>query len=313
MGSDAHLIVVGADAAVADTAVARVEQLESRWSRFRPTSEVCALAGAAGHPVEVSRDTIVLAHRAVEAWRLTGGAFDPTVLGALQAAGYDTDFDHLATERLDPAPPPARVSLVGCTDIVISDTTVTLPPEVGFDAGGIGKGLAADLVVDEVMALGAAGVCVNLGGDLAVRGQSPGPDADVWPISIDHPWSPSPVVVVGVVRAAVASSTTLLRRWTRDGQPRHHLIDPATGAPTQTDLNFVSVVAPWAWEAEVLAKACVLRGSQRVFDLLVPGRHVALAVGRDGTVMVSPGFEEFCAHGAPRHLRAPEPNERISQ
>ena len=70
-------------------------------------------------------------------------------------------------------------------------------------------------------------------------------------------------------------------------------IDPRTGEPSDSDLVFASVVGATTWEAEVMAKAVLLRGSDRAFDLLVPGRHGALVVDRAGTVRTSAGFEDL--------------------
>jgi len=56
MGSDAHLVVVGGPPGLLDLALARVEQLESRWSRFRPDSEVCEITRRAGEAVQVIRE-----------------------------------------------------------------------------------------------------------------------------------------------------------------------------------------------------------------------------------------------------------------
>src|SRR5256885_12499704 len=100
MGTDVEVLAVGADAAGMATlgalATDALEAREARWSRFRPTSELCRLNDAAGAPVVVSRDTFELIARAVAAWRETGGRYDPTVLTALEAAGYDRDFDRVA-------------------------------------------------------------------------------------------------------------------------------------------------------------------------------------------------------------------------
>src|SRR5215472_16091247 len=93
MGSDAHLIVVGGLAGLLDTAVARITQLEQRWSRFLPGSEVSRLNRSAGRRLAVSPDTITLVEHAVTAWRLSGGAYDPTLLGAVIRAGYDRSFE----------------------------------------------------------------------------------------------------------------------------------------------------------------------------------------------------------------------------
>ena len=302
MGSDAHVIVVDGPAGLEREAERRIADLERRWTRFDDTSEVSALTRHAGSPVVVSPETRELVERAVAAWRLTGGRFEPTVLGALVRAGYDRSFDELDPPRSSPAAGPATASLsMDAGSIQIVADTVRLPAGTGFDAGGIGKGLAADIVADELRATGAAGVCINLGGDVRVEGASP--TADAWTVSVDYPARRDTIAHVGIARGAVATSTTLRRQWRVDGELRHHIIDPRTGRPSNSDLTFVSVVAGHAWMAEVLAKAIIVRGSHRPFELLEGTGAEALAVDRDGRVSGSAAIEAYLAEPLPRHPR----------
>jgi FAD:protein FMN transferase len=284
MGSDAHVIVEGGCEQLADEARRRLFDLEQRWSRFLPDSEVNRLNARAGEPVAVSAETVLLVERAVEAWRITGGAFDPTVLGDVIRAGYDRTFDELQSVST------SSDLVIGCTDIEIERDTVRLPAGTGFDSGGIGKGLAADLVAVEVVAAGADGVCINLGGDLRVLGTSAD---DTWTVEVEHPWFDEPVVRVGLEHGAVATSTTLERRWTVGEEERHHLIDPHTGQPSTTDLTLATVIAGEAWIAEVMAKAVLLRGSERAFDLVNEEHTAALVVNDYGAVFMSDGFRSF--------------------
>lgn len=316
MGSDVHLIVVGGPANLSNRLLARIDDLEHRWSRFIPSSEVSRMNRAAGAWVDVSPETVLLVERAIEAWRVTGGGFDPTVLGAMLAAGYDRSFELLdpladtdpvgddvdlaglpIDEHDDPdlptaaAPPTPRWALVGCTDIEIERGAVRLPSGVGFDPGGIGKGLCADLVVEQALGSGADGICVNMGGDVRVAGCAP--DGGTWTISIDHPQVSMPLTLVGLASGAVATSTTLRRAWQHDGSARHHLIDPATGEPSTSDLELVSVVAAEAWMAEVFAKAMLLRGAERAFDIVVDGQTAALTVDVRGEIRSTPSLTAF--------------------
>ena len=287
MGSDAHLIVVADDASIVARAEQRIEALEQRWSRFIETSEISELNRHPGHDVQVGADTRLLVQRAIEAWRLTGGGFDPTVLGDVIRAGYDRSFDELG----DSVRPGSSRLGKGATNIAVGEHTVRLPAGVGFDPGGVGKGLAADLVATEAIAAGAEGICINLGGDLRVLGHAPANDA--WGVAIDHPLVAEPVVVLVLADGAVATSTTLRRAWKVDGRVRHHLIDPWTGQPSESDLALVSVVAAEAWMAEVLAKAELLRGTERLFDLVGGIGAEALAVTYDGRVIVTAGMRRF--------------------
>lgn len=297
MGSDIHLVVVGGTADMLSQAWARIEVLEQRWSRFRPDSEICRLNAAAGESLVVTADTLLLVQRAIDAWRLTGGGFDPTLLDALVAAGYDRTFDELHDDGAVGAPPMPRLSIVrpGVTDIVIERDAVMLPAGMGFDPGGIGKGLSADIVATEVIQAGAAGVCVNMGGDLRVLGESP--TGTGWTLAIEHPWSAQPIALVGLWDGAVATSSVLRKVWTVNGRRRHHLMDPQTEQPSESDLALVSVIAGQTWIAEVLAKAVLLRGRERAFDLL-DADAAALAVDHAGGVTASETFAAYLGGAA---------------
>ena len=179
--------------------------------------------------------------------------------------------------------------LIGCTDIEINAHEVRLPAGTGFDAGGIGKGLAADIVAAEVVEAGADGVCINLGGDLRVIGVSPD---GAWTVAVEHPSFDEPIAHIGLEHGAVATSTTLKRRWRVDGEERHHLIDPYTGMPSTTDLTLATVIAGEAWIAEVLAKAVIVRGSAHAFDI-IDAQAAALVVNGRGGVAMSEGFAAF--------------------
>ena len=287
MGCDAHLIVVGGADGLIDGARARVEQLEQRWSRFLDTSEVNALNRRAGEFVIVSSDTVTLIERAIDAWRLSGGAFDPTMLGAVIRSGYDRSFELLGTT------PSPRHSLLGggAEDITVKDGAVRVPAGTGFDPGGIGKGLAADMISSELMVAGADGVCINLGGDLRVAGV--GPDGGTWTVGVEHPWAAEPVAMLGLAGGAIATSTTLRRRWHIAGEERHHLIDPQTGRTSDSDVNLAAVVAAEAWVAEVLAKAVLLAGASHPFDIIGGTGADALAVDDHGVVHSTAGLAAF--------------------
>jgi len=148
MGTDVEVLALGADDAVmaqlGALAADALEAREAKWSRFRPTSELCRLNDAAGAPVVVSPDTFALIGRAVDAWRDTGGRYDPTVLAALEAAGYDRDFDDVT--RTGATVSGAHPPVPGCAGVELDRlvSAVRLPRGVALDLGGIGKGEAAD-------------------------------------------------------------------------------------------------------------------------------------------------------------------------
>ena len=94
MGDDVHVLVTG-PAELLQVARDRVEELERRWSRFRPDSEISRLNALAGSPMAVSVETLGLVGRALEGARVTGGRYHPTVLGDVLRAGYDRTFEEV--------------------------------------------------------------------------------------------------------------------------------------------------------------------------------------------------------------------------
>ena len=289
MGTWAHVIVSGGPPRLGESVRSRLSELEKRWSRFIASSELMQLNAAAGRFFPVSPETLLLIRRGLQGWQQTNGLFDPTVLGALIRAGYDRDFDLIS--RPGDAHDGQCDLVGGCQDVLIFGNLVWLPETTGFDAGGIGKGLAADIAAREAIEAGAEGALVNLGGDLCARGSSP--EGDGWTISVAHPQLAGPLVLVGLAEGAIATSTTLLRQWRIGDEVRHHLIDPGTGRPAVTDIGFARVVARDAWQAEVLAKALVLTPGENPLVALAGTGAEGLVVTRAGKLSYSEGFQDF--------------------
>jgi thiamine biosynthesis lipoprotein len=293
MGSDAHVVVTG-DQRLLDVAQARLAQLEARWSRFRLDSEISRLNRANGAPRIVSADTALLVQRSVEAWRATAGAFDPSVHDAVVDLGYDRDFRVLPGSRAT-APPVTRPA-PGLGDVLVDPAAdvVRLPPGVHLDPGGIGKGLAADLVVLDLLAEGAPGACVSVGGDLRVAGAPP--ERDCWSVSIADPrHAGRELVRIDLTSGGVATSSRLRRRWWRSGVEYHHVVDPRTGRPATSAAVAATAVADEASLAEVRATEALL-----VPDAIADAHDVELlVVDEDGGLRATRTFEEVLACSRP--------------
>lgn len=260
-------------------------QVEATLSRFDPESSLSQLNKHPGQWVVVPP----LLHRAVQmaigAAKATGGAFNPTILDALEAAGYSRSFE------LGPTPP-AKDSPVLPTnrwrEIRVSPvaTAVWLPPGTRLDLGGIGKGLAVEGAMRRLRR--APRALVNAGGDLAIR-TAPG-DEPV-PVDIEDPFHPEQTLATAYLYSgAAATSSTLGRRW---GKGLHHIIDPRTGRPAASGLVAATVFADTAVRADVLAKACIILGVHDAFTLLASQGCSALLVTDTGKVILSPGMEEY--------------------
>lgn len=293
MGTELRVVLVGARPGALEVAVDHVEDLEARWSRFRPDSELRRL-DAAGNLDRPSPQTRLLVAAMVEAWSVTGGLADASVLDAVEALGYhhtwadlpppDAVLEGLAASRLG-APVP------GLAGVEVTEDAIRLPDGVRVDPGGIGKGLAADLVatalVDEGMARGAL---VGLGGDLRVVGEPPDPAG--WTVALDAPagtW-------VRLPAGGLASSSTRRRRWqAADGGTAHHVVDPRTGRAAAIPRTDATAVAATAWQAEALATAVLLAGpgDPDVEHAADTWRGAGLAVHDDGDLTIHDTMEAW--------------------
>jgi thiamine biosynthesis lipoprotein len=296
-------VVVGDDdpsgPALLAGAVAQLADLEARWSRFRPDSELSTINANAGAPVFTSVDTATVVAMAVEAWRVTDGLFDPTVHDALVASGYDRTFDELEPEGAaageSASDPSVAVAVPGPAGIEVDERVglVVLPPGCRIDLGGIGKGRAADLVIEQLLGAGALGACVDLGGDVRVGGLTVG-GGDDWIIAVDDPFEPGrDLALLRLAGGAVTTSSSAKRRWSTGAGAAHHLIDPGTGRPAQSGLAAVTVVAGVAAWGEVHAKAALIAGRERGRALIEAAGMCALFVADDGTVTTAGPVDAF--------------------
>jgi thiamine biosynthesis lipoprotein len=251
-----------------------VEQLfreaEQRMSRFLPDSELSRFNATGDQAVTLSPELFDALEAALAAAWATGGLFDPTLLDDLVAAGYDRSFEHIveraqfrwsAPADLHDAPQVTRRRLVSYANVQLDRARrqAMKPSALRLDLGGMGKGWTVDRAAE--LLLGEGPFLVNAGGDLYAHGQ-PG-DSRGWEITIEHPWLPDRWIArLFLDHMALATSTIMKRRWRRNGALHHHLIDPRSGRPANTDAASVTVVAPRTLLAEIFAKVALVLGAE---------------------------------------------------
>ncbi len=264
MGTDIQVLAVdSAGSAAVPRLLQRVlglfQREETRFSRFRPDSELSRLnqAGELREPSPAMWDVL---HRARRWWRATGGDFDPTLLAALERAGYDRSFEALAGRSAGSRLAVRRPR--GHSRLVLEESggrrRVRLLDGARLDLGGIVKGWAVDRASELLAPVGR--YLVDAGGDIYAAGDSL--DAPGWCVSLEDPLSTSGDAGYVCVRdMAVATSGTYRRRWRlAEGGEAHHLIDPASGMPSESGVVSVTVVGASAEACDVWAKVALLRG-----------------------------------------------------
>jgi FAD:protein FMN transferase len=313
MNTDIQVVIAGESEETATAASREVESIfaetEEALSRFRPESELSALNGSAGRPFRASRLLLQAIAEALAAARETDGLFDPTILNALVAAGYDRSFellndrDYVSGSRSmvspSPTPPlPASSSHAASWQDVAVDWnagTITLPVGVGLDLGGVGKGWTVDRAA--LMLRRFENYVVDAGGDIYASGAQD--DGTSWTVGVQDPSDPDRDLAVLEVRGqAVVTSTTSRRRWTHNGKEQHHIIDPRTGHPANTGVVSITVVANSAARAETLAKAALLLGPRQGVDFLQKRGVEGVLVLDEGRLEFTPTLRKEMEHAS---------------
>jgi thiamine biosynthesis lipoprotein len=295
MGGHGTITLVGASEAVMSGAWELVSRCEQLWTRFSPDSDISRLNSAEGAPVTVDPLTFRLISAMKVGHDISLGAFDPTLLVDELNAGY-------VASVLDPARttvlPASATSLGNLAGIRVSHSspespaTVTMPLGTVLDAGGIGKGLAADLVCEFALAEGAWGVMAEFGGDIVVAGNAP--DGVAWRLGIENPFdTQTHAAIIRLSEGAIVTSSQRKRRFGSEGKETHHLIDPATHASAKTSVQTVTVIAATGARAEALTKPGFLQDTTHYLQWLPTVGAAGMVIDDAGAEMVSENWIRY--------------------
>ncbi len=284
MNTDIKIIATG----VASTSIQQnvrqlFEKSEERFSRFIESSELSELNrnGELNQPTEMMLDVL---QSSIRYFRKTGGAFNPTILNALESAGYDRSFDTL-DQRNVTTKSPASGSIDLNESLEIDYLNKRVRSRNQLDLGGIVKGWTVDHAAT-LMRTKCDGWLIDAGGDI-LTGGSPSGDQE-WTIGIDDPFTENVLAdAIQINNCAVATSSTLKRKWQANGRHMHHIIDPNTSRPSSSDLAAVNVIARNAEMADVLATASLVLGQMSAEELLTNHGAAGRFTHHDGLVAVT--------------------------
>ena len=264
---------------------ARYERLLSKTIE---SSDVSRINQANGEAVTVDPETWEILRRAKEISQLTGGAFSITlapVTALWSFTGTDTNIVPTDETRL------AALELVDDTQLVLGEnSTVTLPAGMQLDLGGIAKGYIADKVASLVRDKCTAAT-ISLGGNVYTVGVKP--DGSRFGVGITNPEEPrSSKAVIYTGSCTVVTSGTYERGFNFGGVRYHHILDPETGWPAQSDLLSATFVMDSSMTADALATACIVLGSEKALQLAESQGLDAMFIRKDGSVLLTDGFEK---------------------
>lgn len=294
MGSRFSIEVAAPDADIARSACAagyaRIQEIESRLSTWRPDSTLSRLNEAAHlRPFLVDDDTISVLIHAEEWFTMTGGAFDPTVGPIIELWRQSVAKADLPDEAVIDA----ALNCVGMKHVTLDAVAPAVSfkrPGVALDLGGIAKGYAAKAAVGAALDAGASACRVNAGGDHVAFGRPPWQPLG-FPVTIRDPRGGPTDTLDGLsffldFEQSVATSGNYERFTEVDGRRYSHIIDPATGWPVENPVVQVTVVAVDGAEADALATAFTVLGVTKGMELAreLPAVEALFIVARDGVL-----------------------------
>jgi thiamine biosynthesis lipoprotein len=276
------------------------ETWEQALSRFRPDSALSQLNREPRSWAQTDPLLLEVLQTALWAAEWTDGLVTPDVLEQVEQAGYRRSFEQLSADTTESQQDVSMLGLLPIAERQERWKLIQLHPAAGavrrpvgmrIDLGGVGKGWAAWQAARLLERFGPA--LVDAGGDIAVSGARA--DGSFWPVAVADPLGVQENLgLLDLGRCGVATSGIDYRQWRRNGRLMHHIIDPRSGEPAETDLLSVSVIAPDVQKAEAAAKAVLILGSQVGPDWLQDHAELsALLVGQDGRLTYSGDFEQY--------------------
>lgn len=267
-----------------DTAITMMRDFEARYSRFRRDNELWAFNQST--EVVLAPELFDILERILTFHHLTEGIFDPSILPALEEAGYSsTPYQ----ERI------LRTSTLSALVLDRATLTARKPLDLIIDLGGIGKGYIVDRVAT-FLHKRFPHVLVDAGGDIMVHGENIIEHYPYFAIEVESPLSRETAPLLMLRDMAVATSGRNRRHWVKDGTPRHHLIDPTTDTSADSDLLTVTVIAPTTTEADVWAKTLFIAGFKRGQALAQKHSLPAIFIPSDDSIVINSLAQPYVWH-----------------
>ena len=251
---------------VLQTCIRRLEELERHLSANAESSTLIDINKASGvSAVNVPADIYPLFARAVFFAEKTDGAFNPAIGGVVKL--WNIVFEN--ARKPEDRDIQVALSRTDYKDVQLAGTAVFLKKEgMKLDLGAIAKGFAADELTRIVKQAGIMHAVIDIGGTISAVGVRP--DGKRWNIGIRDPRirQGQPIISAPIENRSISTSGSYERYFEQDGIRYHHIIDPATGYPVQSNMIAVSVFADSATDADALSTACFVLGYKKAIKLL---------------------------------------------
>nr|WP_162156370.1 FAD:protein FMN transferase [[Eubacterium] cellulosolvens] len=242
------------------------EEMESTLSAQKEGSELYRLNHRSEQAVEVSEPLADCIRRGLEFCELSEGAFDITILPVRELWDFETE-DHVSAVPKEEEIK-RELERVDYRKVHIDGQTVTFDAaDTMIDLGGIAKGYISERLRKYLKGEGCTSAMINLGGNVSALGTKPGGKS--WVVGIQKPFSDRGEILTTVEAEdqAVISSGIYERYFRANGQFYHHILDPKTGYPAETDLNQVTIIGGDDTACDALATIGIVLGREKMKEL----------------------------------------------
>ncbi len=253
------------DESIIDEAFQLCDYYENLLSRTKKESEIYKLNENIYHSGTISDETKELLTTGFHYSQLSNGGFDLTLEPLTSLWNFGSSEARLPSqEEIEEA-----LTHVGYQYLTLDGNTVTFEKEgMGIDLGAIAKGYIADKVKEFLLSNGVNSAIINLGGNILCVGDKP--DGTPFMVGIQKPFKDrnETIAVVEIRDLSVVSSGIYERCFTVDGKNYHHLLDPATGYPFETDLTSVTIISKKSVDGDALSTTCFALGLEEGMKLI---------------------------------------------
>jgi len=268
-----------------------IKDLEGKMSYFIPESFVSQLNSSNGHFIKIDPDTFCVLKTAKKYFELSGGSFDMTV-APLSALWRDSIHN-----KTLPSEDTIQdlIKVVSGTDMILDEknSLAKINKCQSIDLGGIGKGYAADIALKAYKERGIKSAFINLGGNVHTLGEKT--NGEPWMVGIQDPRHVRGINIAAlrICDRSVVTSGDYEKYFEMGNKRYHHIIDPKTGYPANSDLISATVVSPSSMEADALSTAVFILGLEEGMELIekIPGAEGVL-ITKDNNVFITRGLKE---------------------
>lgn len=251
---------------------------ENLFSVNIAASDISRINASKGDNVTLSQETVLIIKKAVSLSKLTDGAFDITVYPVVKLWGfYGNEYSIPESDDIIKA-----LGFTGSKNIEFLGNSVRMPKNSGIELGAIAKGYLGDRLKSIIKENGVESAVISLGGNITLIGDKP--NGEPWSVAIKSPFSQNEFIYEFLISGdlSVVTSGAYERYFEKNGEIYHHIIDPDTGYPAESDLASVTVIGEDGAICDALSTALFVMGKEEALTFLSQREEISYVLVSNG-------------------------------